>query len=129
LRAVGSKRRKGQIVTDILLFAAYTLTSVVGLLLLKHALPLVRVDWPAALSVSSPMLLLAAGACLYISSFAVWMIILARQELSSAYPTAVGLTLVFSTIGAAVLLSEALTVVRIVGIGLIFIGILLVTRY
>jgi multidrug transporter EmrE-like cation transporter len=115
-------------VTDILLFAAYTVTSVIGLLLLKHALPLVRVDWPATLSVSSPILLLAAGACLYISSFAVWMIILARQELSSAYPTAVGLTLVFSTIGAAVLLSEALTAARIVGIGLIFIGILLVTR-
>jgi multidrug transporter EmrE-like cation transporter len=115
--------------TDIALFAAYTVTSVIGLLLLKHSLPLVRTDWPAGLSVDAAMLLLVSGACLYIASFVVWVVILARQELSSAYPTAIGLTLVFSTAGAAVLLGEALSVARVIGIGLIFFGILLVTRY
>jgi multidrug transporter EmrE-like cation transporter len=115
--------------TDIALFAAYTVTSVIGLLLLKHSLPLVRMDWQTGLSVDIAMLLLVSGACLYIASFVVWLIILARHELSSAYPTAIGLTLVCSTAGAAVVLSEALTVARLIGIGLIFIGILLVTRY
>lgn len=115
--------------TDVALFAAYTVTSVIGLLLLKHSLPLVRMDWQTGFSINAAMLLLALGACLYISSFAAWLIILARNELSSAYPTAIGLTLVFSTVGASVLLSEALTAGRLVGIGLIFIGILLVTRY
>jgi multidrug transporter EmrE-like cation transporter len=116
-------------VTDIALFSAYTIASVIGLLLLKHSLPLVRMDWHAGLAVSPSLLLLALGAGLYISSFAVWLIILARNELSFAYPIAIGLTLVFSTAGAAVLLSEALNVGRILGISFIFIGILLVTRY
>jgi len=115
--------------TDIGLFAAYTVASVVGLLLLKHSLPLVRMDWQTGLSFNAALVWLAFGACLYISSFAVWVIILARHELSSAYPTAIGLTLVFSSLGAALLLNESLTAARIVGIGLIFLGILLVTRY
>jgi len=115
--------------TDIALFAAYTVMSVLGLLLLKHSLPLVRMNWPTGLPVDTAMLLVVSGACLYIASFVVWLVILARHELSSAYPIAIGLTLVFSTAGAAVILSEALSVGRLVGIGLIFIGILLVTRY
>ena len=114
--------------TDIALFAAYTVASVVGLLLIKHALPLVHIDWQLGVSIDAPMLLLALGACLYVSSFAVWLIILARHELSSAYPTAIGLTLAFSTLGAAVLLNESLNALRLLGIGLIFLGILLVTR-
>ena len=120
---------KIEILTDIGLFAAYTVASVVGLLLLKHSLPLVRMDWQGGLSLTAPMAWLALGACLYVSSFAVWLVILARHELSSAYPTAIGLTLVFSSLGAALLLNESLTGARIVGIGFIFLGILLVTRY
>jgi drug/metabolite transporter (DMT)-like permease len=120
---------KDRPLSDIGLFAAYTMTSVIGLLLLKHSLPQVRMDWQTGLSLNASMLLLAAGACLYISSFAVWLIILARHELSSAYPTAIGLTLVFSSLGAVLLLNESLTPARILGIGLIFLGILLVTRY
>ena len=89
--------------TDVVLFAAYTASSVIGLLLL--------------------------GASLYVASFAVWLVILARHELSSAYPAAIGLTLAFSTLGAVLLLNEALNVARLVGIALIFLGIFLVTRY
>ena len=114
---------------DIALFSAYTVSSVLGLLLLKHALPLVRVDWQNGISIGAPILLLAFGACLYIASFAVWLVILARHELSVAYPTAIGLTLAFSTIGAALYLGEPLNALRWLGIALIFVGILAVTRY
>jgi drug/metabolite transporter (DMT)-like permease len=114
-------------VTEIALFAAYTASSVIGLLLLKHALP--HIGWQTGFSFTAPVLLLGLGACLYIASFAVWLVILARHELSAAYPAAIGLTLAFSTIGAALLLSEPLSPLRLVGIALIFIGILLVTRY
>ena len=115
--------------TDLWLFAGYTAASVIGLLLLKHALPLVRADWQGGSFLTAPALVLAVGACLYIASFAVWLIILARHELSAAYPTAIGLTLAFSTVGAALLLGEPLSPLRIGGIVLIFVGILLVTRY
>jgi len=114
---------------DIALFAAYTASSVLGLLLLKHALPFARVDWQSGFLITAATALLGVGACLYIASFFVWMIILARHELSAAYPAAIGLTLAFSTVGAAVFLAEPLNALRVAGIALIFIGILLVTRY
>jgi multidrug transporter EmrE-like cation transporter len=114
---------------DIALFAAYTASSVVGLLLLKHAMPLARMGWQGGLWLSGATALLGLGACLYIASFFVWLVILARHELSAAYPAAIGLTLAFSTVGAAVFLSESLSPLRLAGIVLIFVGILLVTRY
>ena len=114
--------------TDIVLFAVYTAASVVGLLLLKHALPLAGADWQNGAFLTKSILLLALGACLYIASFAVWLVILARHELSAAYPTAIGLTLAFSTIGAAVFLDEAPSLWRLGGILFIFVGIFLVTR-
>jgi drug/metabolite transporter (DMT)-like permease len=121
--------RKSRSLIDIALFAVYTASSVVGLLLLKQALPLARIDWQTGFSLTVPLLLLVCGACLYIASFAVWVVILARHELSAAYPAAIGLTLAFSTVGAATFLSEPLSPARLAGIALIFLGILLVTRY
>lgn len=129
LEPLRHRGRKSRSLIDIALFAVYTASSVVGLLLLKHALPLARIDWQGGSYVTASVLLLACGACLYIASFAVWLFILARHELSAAYPAAIGLTLAFSTIGAALLLSEPLSPLRLAGIALIFIGILLVTRY
>ena len=121
--------RKIDLLTDALLFAAYTATSVIGLLLLKHALPLVRIDWQSGFPFTASMLILGLGACLYVASFALWLFILARNELSSAYPMAIGLTLAFSTVGAALFLAESLNVLRLAGIALIFLGIFLVARY
>ncbi len=114
---------------EVALFAAYTAASVIGLLLLKHALPVARIEWQTGLPITPSTGMLALGACLYIASFMIWLVILARHELSSAYPTAIGLTLVFSTVGATLLLGESLSALRVAGIGLIFLGIFLVTRY
>jgi len=126
---IGAHMKVPSPLTDLWLFAAYTAASVIGLLLLKHALPLVRADWQAGSFLTVPVLVLAVGACLYIASFAVWLIILARHELSAAYPTAIGLTLAFSTVGATMFLGEPLSPLRLGGILLIFAGIFLVTRY
>jgi multidrug transporter EmrE-like cation transporter len=110
------------------LFAAYTIASVTGLILLKSNMVaakglVVRMDWLAA-----PVAFALAGAVLYIGSFAVWLVILGRNELSVAYPIAIGLTLVFSTVTASVLLGESLTLGRIVGITMVFLGIVAITR-
>ena len=126
---IGAHMKVPSPLTDLWLFAAYTAASVIGLLLLKHALPLVRADWQGGSFLTAPVLVLAVGACLYIASFAVWLIILARHELSAAYPTAIGLTLAFSTLAASVFLGEPLSFLRIGGIILIFIGIFFVTRF
>jgi multidrug transporter EmrE-like cation transporter len=67
-------------------------------------------------------------AALYIGSFAVWLVILGRNELSVAYPIAIGLTLAFSTCTTGVMLGEVLTAWRIGGIALVFLGILTICK-
>jgi hypothetical protein len=62
------------------------------------------------------------------ASFANWLVILARHELSVAYPTAIGLTLAVFHGGGGGLLGRAAQHAEISGITLIFLGILLVTR-
>ncbi len=93
---------------DIALFVVYVTTSSFGLLLLKRSLSRMRDADVALLSFSPELLLLLAGAALYVVSFAVWLRILARLPLSTAYPVAIGLTMAFSTTAAVLLLGERL---------------------
>jgi multidrug transporter EmrE-like cation transporter len=93
---------------DIALFVVYVTTSSFGLLLLKRSLSRMRDADVALLSFSPESLLLLAGAALYVVSFAVWLRILARLPLSTAYPVAIGLTMAFSTTAAVLLLGERL---------------------
>jgi multidrug transporter EmrE-like cation transporter len=50
------------------------------------------------------------------------------MELSIAYPIAIGLTLVFSTLASWLVLSETISVLRLLGMLLIFIGIVVIAR-
>jgi hypothetical protein len=43
---------------------------------------------------------------LYIASFLIWLVILGRNDLSVAYPIAIGLTLAFSTLAASIVIGE-----------------------
>lgn len=113
---------------DAGLFAAYTIASVTGLMLLKLHISsakslLFRMDWFGA-----PVIMSVAGAILYVGSFVVWLVILERSELSVAYPIAIGLTLVCSVLAAVVVLGEVLTYWRMFGILMVFVGIVTITR-
>lgn len=118
---------KEPLLLNVLLLAAYTVGSVSGLVLLKSHLAAAarvlsgEVQWPA-------IGLAGLGAFLYVFSFLVWLLILMRMELSLAYPVAIGLTLVLSTILSGVVLHEQLSALRITGVVLIFLGILIVVR-
>jgi len=107
---------------NITLFAAYVTASSAGLLLLKRALVRIRAAGNHFLVLTPDTILLSTGFVLYVVSFVIWIRILARMPLSIAYPIAIGLTLAFSTTGAALLLGERLGTVRIAGILLIFAG-------
>jgi len=107
---------------NIVLFAAYVTASSAGLLLLKRALVRIRAAGNHFLVLTPDTILLSTGFVLYVVSFVIWIRILARMPLSIAYPIAIGLTLAFSTTGAALLLGERLGTVRIAGILLIFAG-------
>jgi drug/metabolite transporter (DMT)-like permease len=109
--------------TTVALFAGYTLLSVAGLLLLRNyidaAYSAARGDGGAAHDV----VLAAVGVLCYLSGFGMWLAILARVPLTRAYPTAIGLTLVFTTLAAWALLHEKVGVREVVGILAVFVGI------
>jgi multidrug transporter EmrE-like cation transporter len=107
---------------DITLFIAYVGTSSFGLLLLKRSLSHIRATDAAILTLSPDTLLLAAGFVLYVVSFGLWMRILARLPLSTAYPIAIGLTLACSTAGAVLLLNERLGALKLAGMVMILAG-------
>ena len=113
---------------DAALYVVYAVASVVGLLLLKTWLKPLQLGFQITSLPVKPILYVCAGAMLYIFSFLAWLVILSRQELSVAYPIAIGLTLTFSTIGAVVYLGEPVSFVRTAGIVFIFSGILLIAR-
>src|SRR5690348_11182594 len=113
---------------DMLLFLLYTVANVTGLVMMKSGMPAAQAHWQAGTLLAGPTLIVGIGSLLYIASFLLWLVILARNELSVAYPVAVGLTLVFSTASAKILLGEALSPLRGVGVLVIFFGIFLVAR-
>lgn len=110
-----------------LLFLGYTLLSVAGLLILRSqaasALSAVRTGHVMAIAV----LLAALGALAYILGFGLWVLILARVPLVSAYPTAVGLTLAGTTLSSALILHEEIGVRAAVGCCAVFIGVCLLS--
>ncbi|GHA85608.1 hypothetical protein [Cognatilysobacter bugurensis] len=110
------------------LFAAYTVFSVAGMLIVKRVAPALKSAWASGESVIQPALLVGTGAGLYVLGFSLWMIILARTPLTVAYPVAVGLTMVFSFVGAVVVLGESLSWQAILGSLLVFAGIALLAR-
>ena len=113
---------------DITLFAAYTVASTAAVMLIKqYAGPTIQA-WKIAPGLSAPLVLLAVGAALYGCSFLLWMFILSRTELSIAYPVLIGATLATTTLGAWLLLREPVSVVRLAGIAVVFLGIVMVTR-
>jgi multidrug transporter EmrE-like cation transporter len=110
---------------DIACYAGYTVLSVWGLLLLKPALSPMAAG--GAITASGVMQA-AAGLVIYTVSFALWLVVLARQPLSVSYPIAIGLTLAASAFAAAWRLDEVLPMLRIAGIAVIFVGVLMVAR-
>jgi len=117
-----------QSVIIFLLYGFYTAASVAGLILLKQNLANANLLISTGDFFAVDVLLVGAGAALYIGSFGIWLMILARNELSVAYPAAIGLTLAFSTIVARVVLNEPLSIGRVFGIFVVFIGISVIAR-
>jgi multidrug transporter EmrE-like cation transporter len=113
---------------DMLLFCLYTVASVAGLIIIKAELAPAQAAWRAASFVTVPTFMVGIGSVLYIASFLIWLVILGRNDLSIAYPIAIGLTLVFSTLAAKIVIGEIVSPARCLGILVIFFGIWLVTR-
>lgn len=111
-----------------ILFALYTLLSVSGMVLVKYAAPILKATIAQGHGWRSPGALTALGAILYVVGFLTWMLILVRTPLIVAYPTAVGLTMAFSTVCAMFFLGEHLTLTSGLGALLVFAGVFLLAR-
>jgi multidrug transporter EmrE-like cation transporter len=107
---------------SMLLLGAYAGASSTGLLLLKGSLTRIRATGGYMLAFSGDTVLLAIGLLLYILSFGLWLGVLARMPLSTAFPLAIGLTLALTTTGASLLLGERLGLLKLAGVLLIFAG-------
>jgi multidrug transporter EmrE-like cation transporter len=68
-----------------------------------------------------------AGILLYVAGAAVWVLVLARVEVSFAYPF-VGLGCVLTMLGGWLLLGESLTIARGLGTILVASGVVLIAR-
>ena len=67
------------------------------------------------------------GFVAFILANVTWFRTIASEPLSAAYPALVGLTFVFLTSGAAAFLNEPITFRKIMGLGVILAGILLIS--
>jgi multidrug transporter EmrE-like cation transporter len=115
-------------ILNAILFLSYAAGSVLGLILMRLGLPVLRVNFASKAFQLYPALLSASGICIYLLSFLVWLTILSRNELSKAFPIAIALTFCGTTIAGAVWLREQLTLVQMLGCGVILIGVVLVSR-
>ncbi len=81
---------------------------------------------PIALKVlSSPFIIL--GTCCYALSLIVWLLVLSRAEVSYAYPL-LSVGYVITAIMGYYLFGDALSGIRIIGIGFIILGVIFITR-
>ena len=72
--------------------------------------------------------LFVAGLALYAMAALVWFRVISTENLNSSYPVLVSLTFVLVTLGATVFFREPVSWQKVMGLGLILVGVLLVSR-
>ena len=72
--------------------------------------------------------LVLAGLTLYATTALLWFRVISTENLNSSYPVLVGLTFVLVTLGATVFFHEPVSWQKVLGLGVILAGIVLVAR-
>ena len=76
---------------------------------------------------TNPFVILGIG--LYGFSFLIWLRILSFNDLSRAYPIFATIVFLLTTAGSVIFLNENVSLLRLIGIGIMLLGIFLVARY
>jgi multidrug transporter EmrE-like cation transporter len=106
-----------------LFFAIQAVVSAAGVLLLRDNLDGLNLrNLTISPREAIPIII---GVFLYALSFVMWLIILSRVNISIAYPITIGLTLVFTLVGARLFLNESLGPRGALGIAMIVVGVIL----
>lgn len=82
--------------------------------------------WPVGLRLATQLPILGGLAC-YVVSVVVWILGLSRVDVSIAYPL-LSLGYVLNAVAAWYLFDESLSPTRLVGIGIIIVGVYVLTR-
>jgi quaternary ammonium compound-resistance protein SugE len=112
---------------DIGLYHAMALLTATGLTGIKHALTrlggagLLALGWTDALA-------LAAATGIYLGGMLMWLVVLGRNEMSTAYPIGIGLSLAATTLAAILVLGEPVGALRLLGIAAILAGALCIGK-
>ncbi len=112
---------------NILLFLIYSLSSGFGLIILKRAVT--GIEFKFSLKTLTDVLSLEFifGFLLYVLGFICWMLILSKLKLNIAFPIAMSLFFIVSTIGSYFILSEPLSLKHLIGIVICLVGIILIS--
>jgi multidrug transporter EmrE-like cation transporter len=116
----------GLVLAGVLLNAAAQLLLKAGTNAIGHFEFSLANAWPVGLRVAQEPHILGGLAC-YVVSVAVWIMALSRVEVSVAYPM-LSLGYVVNAIAAYHLFGEAVSGMRLVGIGVIILGVAMVAR-
>ncbi len=112
---------------DLGLYLASALLTAGGLTWIKQDLAaLGHLDLLALGLVAA--LKLAAASGVYLGGMLLWLIVLGRNPMSTAYPIGIGLSLVSTTLAAIVVLGEPVGVLRLAGIAAILAGAVCIGR-
>lgn len=115
------------IISGVLLNAIAQLLLKAGTNAMGGAIHLTADNWFATgVKVATQLPILAGLAC-YVISLVVWIIGLSRTDVTLAYPM-LSLGYVVSAVGAWMFLGEAVSVQRLVAIGVIMVGVALLAR-
>ena len=110
----------------IVLFAAYLLFSVGGLVLFKLGTSCTAVPFFERLLHLRLSWVSIGGCCCYVVSFLLYLLLVSRSELSILFPIATGVSCSLVLIASALILRETVSPLNWAGAAVIVIGILLV---
>jgi len=102
--------------------AVYTALATTGLMLLRSRLESAELDE----ALRDPAVYL--GAVCYAASFCTFLLALRRFEVLTVFPLFTGITYATVAVGAAVLLGETLTPMRVAGLAFVGVGAILLVR-
>ena len=104
---------------------SYGICSGLGLILLKMAVsePEFSLKRVLLLAVNIKFVI---GFGLYVAGFLLWLFILSKFRLNVAFPVAMSIFFIISSLGSYFILAEPFNTKHIIGMGLCFTGILLV---
>jgi drug/metabolite transporter (DMT)-like permease len=111
---------------NVVIFGVYALASGTGLLVLKIAMT----ENPPELSKIFSLLLnvkFLAGGFLYVIGFISWMFILSKFKLNVAFPIAISLFFIVSSLGSYFFLKESFDLRNLIGMLLCLSGIVLIS--